>query len=461
MIVIVMLIMSFRSSSEIPPFYFDFGYNFSRSRMADFNEFIDLYNANPSKDGGYTFTHGFDNIHWLNGFHFGGGYHDDESALEINFARKYNSVFAFYDPATNPTYYLTGFGIDLKTFELALFQKADLDNDLNLQYGFGFGLVFRKMLYFEDDIGNVDPVNSNFETIKNTFTLSFRPTVLVSYPLYYNSPIDIFARLSYQAMLTGMRLKVVSDIKYGYWDDIEEETKRITCGNLELAIGLRFNLDKISFERRPRVEKPIYQPIVNEVVISGNLKDHDNGKPIDGVVTIYRDGKVVASQVTQNGSYSFKVSTNQSLVIETTAFGYKSNALNISVLSQNIKQDISLEKMPIGQAIKLENIIFEKASAVLLPESYPELDKLVKFMQGSPTVKIEVSGHTSSEGNDSYNLKLSQDRANSIANYLASKGIELSRIVAKGYGETMPVASNETEEGKKLNRRVEFKILSF
>lgn len=108
----------------------------------------------------------------------------------------------------------------------------------------------------------------------------------------------------------------------------------------------------------------------------------------------------------------------------------------------------------------LDNVYFDTGKATLRPASYAELNELVEFMKLKPSVTIEISGHTDDVGDDASNLKLSQQRADAVKAYLAGKGIAKDRVVAVGYGETRPVASNDTPEGRQENRRTEVKILS-
>ena len=93
-----------------------------------------------------------------------------------------------------------------------------------------------------------------------------------------------------------------------------------------------------------------------------------------------------------------------------------------------------------------------------MPQSYPELDLVVAFLKSNPGVKIELAGHTDNRGIPGQNVKLSQARVDRVKSYLVSKGVESRRISGKGYGGTKPVASNDTEESRQLNRRVEFTI---
>ncbi|MGM9508479.1 OmpA family protein [Larkinella sp. GY13] len=107
----------------------------------------------------------------------------------------------------------------------------------------------------------------------------------------------------------------------------------------------------------------------------------------------------------------------------------------------------------------LNNLFFETGRYDLADKSRTELDRLVKFLEVNPTVNIEVSGHTDNQGGTANNLELSKKRAQSVVNYLAKAGVAPNRIKSAGYGETKPVAPNTTDENRKLNRRIEWRIL--
>ena len=107
----------------------------------------------------------------------------------------------------------------------------------------------------------------------------------------------------------------------------------------------------------------------------------------------------------------------------------------------------------------LNNVYFESGKAVLNPVSFKELDAMVEYMKLKKNLVIEIAGHTDNVGIAAANLKLSQDRANAVRDYLVKKGIETNRIVPKGYGDTQPIADNSTDQGKKKNRRTEAKIV--
>lgn len=113
----------------------------------------------------------------------------------------------------------------------------------------------------------------------------------------------------------------------------------------------------------------------------------------------------------------------------------------------------------LARSYRLDNVHFDTDKATLRPDSYTQLNDLLSFLQRHPATKVEIAGHTDNTGTDAHNLKLSQDRANSIRNYLLKKGIAAAQVTAKGYGSSVPVADNSTGEGKQLNRRTEVRIL--
>jgi outer membrane protein OmpA-like peptidoglycan-associated protein len=127
-------------------------------------------------------------------------------------------------------------------------------------------------------------------------------------------------------------------------------------------------------------------------------------------------------------------------------------------LAQAEKLEIKKEEIKVGQVFQLENVYFDFNKWDLLPASYTELDKVVKFMTENPKVEIELSGHTDNVGKPDYNMNLSQKRAESVRAYVLSRGVDSKRITAKGYGMNKPIASNETSMGRDQNRRVEFMI---
>ena len=107
---------------------------------------------------------------------------------------------------------------------------------------------------------------------------------------------------------------------------------------------------------------------------------------------------------------------------------------------------------------EIEGISFKAGSAELVPSSLSTLDKTISALKKNSKAKVEIEGHTSSEGGEEYNQKLSEDRANSVRAYMIKKGIAQDRVTAVGYGYSRPKASNDTEAGRMQNRRIEVRI---
>lgn len=133
----------------------------------------------------------------------------------------------------------------------------------------------------------------------------------------------------------------------------------------------------------------------------------------------------------------------------------------IAVAEANFGNDTTkpIIEVLVDKTFILKNILFETNRAVLLPSSYPELDAFANYLVKNPQVFIEIGGHTDNTGSEEQNKILSEKRANTVADYLITKGVELNRVSFKGYGSTKPIANNSTDEGKKQNRRVEFTVI--
>lgn len=112
----------------------------------------------------------------------------------------------------------------------------------------------------------------------------------------------------------------------------------------------------------------------------------------------------------------------------------------------------------VGYTFVLKDIFFEFDKSTILQQSYFELRSLISLLETYPTMRVEIRGHTDAKGSDSYNQRLSENRAKAVTDYLISKGISEKRLQYKGYGKTLPIDTNDTEEGRANNRRVEFKI---
>ncbi len=180
-------------------------------------------------------------------------------------------------------------------------------------------------------------------------------------------------------------------------------------------------------------------------------------------------GYAIGTATDVEGAFTFTINDNyfkDTLVI--SMIGYKTLHLPIkSLLDQKgeavfflAPSKFEFPTVEIGAPIILNDIFFEHNKHELLEESYPELKKLYNYLVKHEDYKIEISGHTDNTGEDDYNLALSNIRAGAVMAWLEEEGIDQRRMTAKGYGESMPIATNDTELGKQQNRRVEFKVVS-
>jgi outer membrane protein OmpA-like peptidoglycan-associated protein len=211
-------------------------------------------------------------------------------------------------------------------------------------------------------------------------------------------------------------------------------------------------------------EKP--DPVV---LVSGNVYNKKTNEPLSAslVYETLPDGTEAGNAISNPSDGAFKIvlpyDKNYSIRATADHFFAISENLNLDSLIKagykEIHKDLYLVPIEIGQVVRLNNVFFDFDKWDLRPESYFELDRVVKLLNENPAIEIEMSAHTDSYGSDEYNFKLSDNRARSVMEYIISKGIAPNRIVSQGYGETRPVAPNDTPENRQLNRRVEFKIL--
>ena len=220
------------------------------------------------------------------------------------------------------------------------------------------------------------------------------------------------------------------------------------------------------------LEKERPKPIV---MVTGNVYNAKTKQPLAASL-IYEtlpDGLEAGNGISSaiDGSFKIVLPYDKNYLIRATAdkFFAQSENLNLDSLIKvgyrEIHKDLYLMPIEIGQVVRLNNVFFDFDKWDLRPESFVELDRVVKLLQENPAIEIEMSAHTDNRGSDEYNFKLSDNRARSVMEYIISKGITPGRITSHGYGETMPVAPNSNADGsdnpenRQLNRRVEFKIL--
>jgi outer membrane protein OmpA-like peptidoglycan-associated protein len=222
-----------------------------------------------------------------------------------------------------------------------------------------------------------------------------------------------------------------------------------------------------------RVKLPIMRSPEIWVTVKGKLVDAKTGEPI-GAKIIYEklpDGTVagITQSDPKTGEYEIKLPAGYLYGIRAEAKDHISENQNLDL--RNITAETVIDHKdfmldPIGVAvieadavITLNNIFFDFDKATLKPESFPELNRIVTLMNERPTMQVDIAGHADATGDSGYNKGLSRRRAESVQKHLVGKGVTESRISVSFYGEDKPIETNATKEGRRKNRRVEFKIV--
>lgn len=202
------------------------------------------------------------------------------------------------------------------------------------------------------------------------------------------------------------------------------------------------------------------------VLVKGRVLNGKTMEPLEATVTyvsITGNGQSgIARTNPANGEYKIVLpyGSEYSFLGEAKKFVSVSNNLNLTKKGEYIviERDIILYPLEVGSTVRLNNLFFETGKANLDDKSQNELERLVTLLNENPNMEMEISGHTDNVGSADLNKKLSQDRANAVVAYLVGKGINTKRLKAVGYGMNKPVGTNDTDEGKAQNRRVEFTI---
>ncbi|MEO6132388.1 MAG: OmpA family protein, partial [Saprospiraceae bacterium] len=203
-------------------------------------------------------------------------------------------------------------------------------------------------------------------------------------------------------------------------------------------------------------------------MLTVNITDEQTGKPVRAGIEVFDQNGTDTIKIAQlpddKGNVTVTLDQNKSYGLVTYALGYMMYSTSLSK-SKEPARKLNVKMIPVESAVNktitLKNIFFETGSATLVSGATPELRILLQTLQTNPGMKIEIRGYTDDEGTDAENRRLSEMRAETVYAYLTRNGIERSRLSYKGFGETKPVDTNGTEEGKRQNRRTEFFILSY
>ncbi len=201
--------------------------------------------------------------------------------------------------------------------------------------------------------------------------------------------------------------------------------------------------------------------------VKGVIRDLQTKKPLKARIELININKNKVEAVVESDSISGQYlmvltqGAEYALYINRSQYLFQSLNFNYSEVAdfKPIIMDVDLERIKVGSRVILKNIFFEVDKFELQEKSMTELQKISQFLKANTQIRLEISGHTDNTGSAVYNRQLSEKRARSVYDYLINNGVDPKRLLTKGYGPDAPVASNDSEEGRTLNRRIEFKIL--
>ncbi len=338
-----------------------------------------------------------------------------------------------------------------------------LPDYINTKYGEAKPFIHPdgKTLYFSSEglggVGGYDIYKCVWDEKKEKWGLP----VNIGYPI--NTRKDEYA---FFVNATGTRAYMASDREGGYgMDDMyviyltpKPKPKPIVTDTAKIN-----EIVEVIVEKAPESVAPT---AVTTVV--GIVTDEATGEPL--AADIVMDNITLKESIqdlntnSKTGKYVVVVPSGNNYAISVSKKGYLFHSENFNIPAEAnsavITKNIKMKKIEVGNSIVLNNIFFETGSAVLSAESELECQRILEFLKDQKNVKIEISGHTDNVGSNESNKTLSNNRAKAVVDYLVSKGVEANRLTFKGYGESQPVADNNTDEGKKKNRRTEFKIIS-
>lgn len=245
-------------------------------------------------------------------------------------------------------------------------------------------------------------------------------------------------------------LFITADGKKGYYSHEETKAAGYTTSKIyEIEIP---EADRIQFKSN---------------YVKGIVRDRKTNLPLSAkielinIVTNEVESLVASDSVTGEYLIVLTQGSEYALYVSKKDYLFKSLNFNYSEVKnlEPIILDVALDRVTEGSTAILQNIFFDVDQYELKSKSITELQKLIRFLEDNPAVRVEIGGHTDNSGSPSYNQQLSEKRASAVQQYLISQGIPPKRLFAKGYGADRPIADNTSPEGRESNRRIEFKLV--
>ena len=384
-----------------------------------------------------------------------------------------NETFASYDPPDIKVYYITDGGHSgnkniyfsgVMNRERNIWGKGQSAGVVNTKYQEGSVYIHPdgKTMYFSskghNTLGGYDIFVSYVDDLGH-----WGKPINLGYPI--NTPYD---DLFYSATASG-RYAFIASNRAGGKGGLD--IYKVTYWGADKPMTADFEDQLMASIASPVSDNSVAEPITFEekslTVFKGKILDGITKNPIaaDIEITINATGEVYTTLKSNSSTGKFLLSlpAGKNYGISVAAEGYLFHSENFDLPKGDgfnlVNKDIELKNIKVGSNIALRNVFFNSAKWDIKADSYAELDRLVALLSDIPSLKIEISGHTDNVGSVSFNELLSQRRADEVVSYLVGKGVDKKRLSAKGYGQSKPVDSNNTAEGRALNRRTEFEII--
>ena len=384
-----------------------------------------------------------------------------------------NETFASFDPPDIKVYYITDGGHSgnkniyfsgVMNRERNIWGKGQSAGVVNTKFQEGSVYIHPdgKTMYFSskghNTLGGYDIFVSYVDDLGH-----WGKPINLGYPI--NTPYD---DLFYSATASG-RYAFIASNRAGGKGGLD--IYKVTYWGADKPMTADFEDQLMASIASPVSDNSVAEPITVEekslTVFKGKILDAitKNSIAADIEITINSTGEVYTSLKSNSSTGKFLLSlpAGKNYGISVAADGYLFHSENFDLPKGDgfnlVNKDIELKNIKVGSNITLRNVFFNSGKWDVKSDSYAELDRLVALLSDIPALKIELSGHTDNVGSVSFNELLSQRRADAVVNYLVGKGVDKKRLSAKGYGQSKPVDSNNTAEGRALNRRTEFEII--
>ena len=384
-----------------------------------------------------------------------------------------NETFASFDPPDIKVYYITDGGHSgnkniyfsgVMNRERNIWGKGQSAGVVNTKFQEGSVYIHPdgKTMYFSskghNTLGGYDIFVSYVDDLGH-----WGKPINLGYPI--NTPYD---DLFYSATASG-RYAFIASNRAGGKGGLD--IYKVTYWGADKPMTADFEDQLMASIASPVSDNSVAEPITVEekslTVFKGKILDAitKNSIAADIEITINSTGEVYTSLKSNSSTGKFLLSlpAGKNYGISVAAEGYLFHSENFDLPKGDgfnlVNKDIELKNIKVGSNIALRNVFFNSGKWDIKSDSYAELDRLVALLSDITSLKIEISGHTDNIGSVSFNELLSQRRADAVVNYLVGQGVDKKRLSAKGYGQSKPVDSNNTAEGKALNRRTEFEII--